>query len=75
MNLDVSVYKNGFHGDMNETFFIGNVDDKGKFLVENTYKSLMKAIDHCRPGNMYRELGNIISKHCEPLGLSVVRSY
>lgn len=75
INLDISVYKNGFHGDMNETFLVGKVSESTRFLVENTYISLMKALEYCKPGNMYRELGNIISNHVEPLGLSVVRSY
>ena len=35
----------------------------------------MKAIESCKPGAMYRELGNIISDHVEPLGFSVVTTY
>ena len=64
----MTVYKNGYHGDLNETYLVGNVSESSKFLVENTYTSLMKAIDYCKPGAMYREIGNIISAHCEPLG-------
>lgn len=60
---------------MNETFFVGKVSPSSKFLVEHTYKSLMKSIEYCKPGNMYREIGNIISNHCEGNGLSVVRTY
>lgn len=76
INLDISVYKDGFHGDMNETYLVGkNVSESSRFLVENTYIALQKAIEYCKPGAMYREVGNIISGHVEPLGLSVVRSY
>lgn len=60
---------------MNETYLVGNVSESSAFLVENTYISLMKSIEYCAPKGMYRELGNIISNHVEPLGLSVVRSY
>ena len=35
----------------------------------------MKSIEYCKPGSMYREIGNIISNYVEPLGYSVVRTY
>ena len=75
INIDVSVYKDGFHADMNETYCVGKVSESSWKLVEATYDCLQKAIEHCKPGNMYREIGNIISGHVEPLGYSVVRSY
>lgn len=75
VNLDISCYKNGFHADMNETFCVGKVSESSRLLIEATYDSLMKAIDYCKPGAMYRECGNIISGHVEPLGFSVVRTY
>lgn len=76
MNLDVSVFRNGIHSDVNETYLVGpNVSESSRNLVEATYVALMKAVDACKPGTMYRELGNIISAHCEPLGYSVVRNY
>lgn len=44
LNIDITVYYKGFHGDVNDTFLIGNVDDKGKKLVQTTYEALQKAI-------------------------------
>lgn len=44
-NVDVTVYHRGFHGDLNETFFVGNVSDAHKNLVQVTYDSLCKAIE------------------------------
>jgi methionyl aminopeptidase len=75
INIDISVYKDGYHGDLNETYFVGKVGASSQMLVKATYDSLMKAIEHCKPGAMYREIGNIISNVVEPQGLSVVRSY
>eukprot|EP00466_Bigelowiella_natans_P000384 jgi/Bigna1/51508/estExt_Genewise1Plus.C_10273 len=75
VNIDISVYKNGFHGDLNETFLVGNVDDESKHLVKTTYDSLMLAIKACKPGMFVRDFGKIISKHCNKRRLSVVRSY
>ena len=41
----ISVYKHGFHSDLNETFFVGNVDQKSRDLVRTTYECLEKAIE------------------------------
>jgi len=74
-NVDVSIYYRGYHGDANETFLVGEVDDQTKNLVKTTYEALMAAIDSCKPGQKYREIGNIISNYVEPKGYSVVKSY
>ncbi|XP_007543927.1 methionine aminopeptidase 1 [Poecilia formosa] len=75
LNVDITVYHNGFHGDLNETFFVGEVEEGAKRLVQTTYECLMQAIDSVKPGVRYRELGNIIQKHAQANGFSVVRSY
>jgi len=75
INIDISVYKNGYHADLNETYFVGKVSNSSKILIKATYDSLMKAIEYCKPNAMYREVGNIISNVVEAEGLSVVRSY
>lgn len=45
--MDVTVYHDGVHADLNETFLVGNVDEEGINLVKTTYECLMKAIDAC----------------------------
>lgn len=74
-NVDVTVYHRGFHGDLNETFFVGNVSEKHKNLVKVTYEALQKAIGIVKPGERYREIGNVIQKHVQTHGYSVVKSY
>ncbi|EDW39033.1 GL13868 [Drosophila persimilis] len=74
-NIDVTVFHHGFHGDLNETFFVGNVSEKHKKLVQVTHEALTKAIELVRPGVKYREIGNVIQKYVTPHGFSVVRSY
>lgn len=74
-SVDVTVYHNGFHGDLNETFLVGNIKPEVKKLVEVTYECLSKAIDIVKPGEKYREIGNVIQKHAQAHGFSVVRSY
>ena len=75
INLDVTAYHDGFHGDLNETYLVGRVAESSRALVQKTYESLMAAIDYCAPNQMYREIGNIICNVAEPAGYSVVRSY
>lgn len=75
LNIDVSTFHRGFHGDLNETLFVGNVDEKAKTLVRVTHECLEKAINIVKPGVRYREVGDIIQKHAQAHGFSVVRSY
>jgi methionyl aminopeptidase len=76
VNIDISVYFKGYHSDLNETYLVGkNVDKDSVFLVEKAYNCLQLAIDICKPGTLYREIGNVIGKYIESNGLSVVRTY
>ena len=42
--VDITVYHDGFHGDLNETLFVGKVSESSKKLVETAYQSMMKGI-------------------------------
>ena len=90
VNIDVTVYKDGFHSDLNETYFVGNVDDRAKSLVQTTRECLDLAIKLgksytssqlfiplyiVKPGFLYRDLGAVIEKHAKSRGFSVVRTY
>ena len=75
LNIDITVFHRGFHGDLNETFLIGEVDENSKKLVRVTHECLLKAIEIVKPGEKYREIGNIIQKHAQAHGFSVVRKY
>lgn len=71
INVDVTVYLNGYHGDTSSTFLVGNVDEKGKALVECTKETLDKAIAICGPGVPLREIGRVICEHANKNGFSV----
>ncbi|XP_074608474.1 methionine aminopeptidase 1-like isoform X1 [Acropora palmata] len=75
LNIDITIYYNGFHGDLNETFFVGEVSEDSKQLVKVTHECISQAIDSVKPGVKYREIGNIIQKHAQAHGFSVVKSY
>uniref|UniRef100_A0A8D0H5R8 Methionine aminopeptidase n=1 Tax=Sphenodon punctatus TaxID=8508 RepID=A0A8D0H5R8_SPHPU len=61
INIDVTVYYNGYHGDTAETFLVGNVDKSGQKLVEVARKCRDEAIAACRPGAPFSVIGNTIS--------------
>ncbi|KAI8026132.1 Methionine aminopeptidase 1A [Camellia lanceoleosa] len=75
VNVDVTVYYKGVHGDLNETFFVGTVDEASRQLVQCTYECLEKAIAIVKPGVRFREIGEVINRHASMSGLSVVKSY
>ena len=75
VNVDITLYHNGCHGDLNEMFFVGDVDEGAQKLVQTTCECLMQAIDAVKLGVRYRELGNVIQKHDQANEFSVVQSY
>jgi len=75
VNVDVTCYFDGVHGDVNETFLVGNVADEHKLLVQTAYECLEEAIKAVKPGQLYRNVGDIISKHAHKNNCSVVRTY
>ncbi|CAH8637092.1 unnamed protein product [Schistosoma rodhaini] len=75
LNIDITTYHNGFHGDVNETVFVDQPDDRSVNLVKNAYKCLVRSMDAVFPGVKYREMGDIISKNASHGGFSVVKTY
>ncbi|XP_022787784.1 methionine aminopeptidase 1-like [Stylophora pistillata] len=75
LNIDITIYFDGFHGDLNETFFVGEVSEDSKQLVKVTHECLSQAIASVKPGVKYREIGNIIQKHAQAHGYAVVKSF
>jgi len=76
VNIDVTTYnRGGYHGDLNETFCVGNVDDEGRKLVKTAFNCLGAALDLVKPGTLYRDLGFAIHKEATKNKCSVVRTY
>ena len=76
VNLDISVYNaGGYHGDLNETYCVGNVDADGRRLVETSFQCLANALKMVKPGTLYRDLGTVIEKTAKQNHCSVVRTY
>ncbi|GMH06417.1 hypothetical protein Nepgr_008257 [Nepenthes gracilis] len=75
INIDVTVYLNGYHGDTSATFFCGDVDDEAKKLVQVTKECLHKAISICGPGVEYNKIGRTIQNHADKYHYGVVREF
>lgn len=75
LNLDVTAYLDGMHGDTNKTLLVGNVDEESRLLVERTEESLNRAIKAVKPGRQINVIGRVIEKYAARFGYGVVRDY
>lgn len=76
VNLDVSLFYQGFHADLNETYYVGeNIEKDAINVVETARECLKTAIKQCKPGTTFQELGDYIEKHAKENKCSVVRTY
>ena len=75
INIDVTLKKNGFHGDTSKTFLVGNTSKLANRLTEVCQESLYLGIQAVRPGGHVGDIGAVIQKHVERNRFSVVREY
>ena len=75
VNVDVTAFKNGWHGDTSRMFQIGEVSIKAEKLVKTTYEAMMKAISIIKDGIYLGDIGATIQSHVEAQGFSVVQDF
>lgn len=75
VNVDVTVIKDGYHGDTSKMFCVGEPSILAKRLIRITQECLYLAIQAVKPGEKLGTIGAIIQKHAESHGYSVVREY
>ena len=75
INLDVTAFKDGVHGDTNYTFLVGEVDEEVKLLVERTKESLDRAIQAVAPGRPINVIGRVIESYAKRFNYGVVRDF
>ena len=75
VNIDVTVYHDGVHGDTNATFFVGEVDPESQRLVRETRVAMYKGIEAVRPGGHVYDIGRAIEEHAIAQRLGVVREF
>ncbi len=75
VNLDVTVYLDGMHGDCSATFLVGHVHPDARRLVQVAHDCLAKGIAAVRPGRPISDVGKAVEAHASRHGYGVVRSY
>ena len=78
LNLDVTLYHEGFHGDLNETYYVGEKarsNPDAVRVVEASRECLDKAIGIVKPGMLFRDPGNVIEKHAKSRNCEVIKTY
>eukprot|EP01063_Lacrimia_lanifica_P014624 TRINITY_DN21195_c0_g1_i1.p1 TRINITY_DN21195_c0_g1~~TRINITY_DN21195_c0_g1_i1.p1 ORF type:complete len:405 (+),score=146.58 TRINITY_DN21195_c0_g1_i1:70-1284(+) len=75
VNIDVTLYHGGFHGDLNETVFVGKPNEESIQLVKCAYECLWSAVNEVKPGTFYRNVANPICEHAKESKFSVVKTY
>ncbi|QMV85536.1 type I methionyl aminopeptidase [Corynebacterium hindlerae] len=75
VNIDVTAYKNGVHGDTNATFLAGDVAEEHRLLVERTKEATMRGIKAAKPGRQINVIGRVIESYAKRFGYNVVRDF
>jgi methionyl aminopeptidase len=75
LNIDVTVIKDGYHGDTSRMFFVGEPSIQARRLCEITYECMWRGISQVRPNAYLGDIGYAIQNHAEKHGYSVVREY
>lgn len=75
VNIDVTAYVGGVHGDTNATFLAGDVDEESRLLVQRTREALRRGIKAVKPGRQLNVIGRVIESYAKRFGYGVVRDY
>jgi methionyl aminopeptidase len=75
VNIDVTAYLDGVHGDTNATFLAGDVDEEVRLLVDRTRDALRRGIKAVRPGRQINVIGRVIETYARRFGYGVVREF
>ena len=75
VNIDITAYKNGVHGDTNKTFAVGEVSEEARLLIERTEEALNRGIRAVKPGRPFNVIGRAIESYAKRFGYGVVRDF
>ena len=75
VNVDITAYLDGVHGDTNATYLAGDVDAEVRLLVERTEEALRRAINAVKPGRDVNVIGRVIESYAKRFGYGVVREF
>ena len=75
VNIDITAFLNGFHGDSNRTFAIGDIAEEVQLLIERTHEAMMRGINAALPGRQVNIIGRAIESYAKRFGYGVVRDF
>src|SRR5256714_2007031 len=75
VNVDVTAYLDGVHGDTDATFCVGNVGEEVRLLVERTREAMMRGVRAVAPGRPINVIGRVIEAYAKRFGYGVVRDF
>jgi len=75
VNVDITAYLDGVHGDTDATYLVGEVDEESRLLVERTEQALMRGIKAAAPGRRLNVIGRVIESFARRFGYGVVREF
>ncbi|MEO3871377.1 type I methionyl aminopeptidase [Nonomuraea sp. B12E4] len=75
VNVDITAYIGGVHGDTDATYLVGTVDEESRLLVERTREATMRAIKAVAPGRQLNVVGRVIEAYAKRFGYGVVRDF
>ncbi|XP_043464758.1 methionine aminopeptidase 1D, mitochondrial [Leptopilina heterotoma] len=75
LNVDITVFLNGYHGDCSTMFQVGSVDSEGKRLISATEICLMEAIKICKPNENFKNIGSVIQETAEKQGFGIIPAF
>ena len=75
VNIDITAYIGGVHGDTDATYLVGDVDEESRLLVERTHEAMMRGIRAAVPGRAVNVIGRVIESYAKRFGYGVVRDF
>jgi methionyl aminopeptidase len=75
INVDITAFIDGVHGDTDATFLCGDVDEESRLLVERTREATMRGIRAAKPGRALNVIGRVIESYAKRFGYGVVRDF
>ncbi len=75
INIDITAFVDGVHGDTDATFLAGDVDEESRLLVERTHEAMMRGIRAVAPGRALNVVGRVIQSYAKRFGYGVVRDF
>lgn len=75
VNIDITAFVDGVHGDTDATYLVGDVDEESRLLVERTHEAMMRGIKAVSPGRQINVVGRVIESYAKRFGYGVVRDF